>query len=156
MPHPICFDHINITLYNAIMAKDAIHDAVKNALIKDGWTILREQVHLSFGELEGYVDIAAQRLPIMAVRDNHQLLVEVKSFSGRSFMRQLQQAIGQYTLYRDMIELSGLTHHLVLAISDFVYDTYFARPATTLIMHRHRISLLVVQIESEEIFKWIE
>lgn len=59
------------------MAKDAIHDAVKNALIKDGWKITGEQVHISYGELEGYVDIAAEPTPIVAIRDDEEILVEV-------------------------------------------------------------------------------
>ncbi len=149
------FDLANPQLYNVAMAKDAIHDAVRNALIKDGWAILAEQVHLSYGELEGFVDIAAQREPIVAVRDNQKILVEIKSFSGRSFMREFQQAIGQYTLYRDMIELSELSYQLILAISESVYNTYFTRPATMVVTQRHQMHLLIVDIESEEIAKWI-
>ncbi len=39
------------------MANDLLHEAVKNALEKDGWTIVDEQVALRFGEIGGYVDL---------------------------------------------------------------------------------------------------
>lgn len=138
------------------MAKDAIHDAVKNALIKDGWTIIREHFQLSYGELEGYVDIAAERQPIVATRDNNRIVVEVKTFSGRSFMREFQQAIGQYELYRDLIELTQQDFQLILAVSDYVYNTYFTRPTTTLVIQRHQMHLLVINVKNEEVFKWVK
>ncbi|WP_340627206.1 element excision factor XisH family protein [Nodosilinea nodulosa] len=37
-------------------AKDLVHDAVKRALEKDGWTITDDPLFLRFGGLEMYID----------------------------------------------------------------------------------------------------
>ena len=43
-------------------ALDIYHDQVKNALIKDGWTITDDPLTIRFGRKVLYVDLAAQRL----------------------------------------------------------------------------------------------
>lgn len=135
------------------MALDSIHEAVKNALIKDGWTIVDEQVSLRFGEIGGYVDLEIERPPILAYKENERIFVEIKTFAGRSFVRDLQQAIGQYELYRDLIRYKALDHQLYLAVPQTVYDYYFVRPTTKRIIQDHNILLFVVDIEQERIVK---
>jgi len=135
------------------MANDLIHEAVKNALEKDGWTIIDEQVPLRFGEIGGYVDLEVELPAIIAVKNDERIFVEIKTFAGRSFVRDLQQAIGQYELYRDIIRYKALEHQLYLAIPQSVYDYYFVRPTTKRIIQDHNILLLVVDIDREEIVK---
>lgn len=53
-----------------------IHEAVKNALIKDGWTITADPYDLSYAEVSLAVDLAAEKL-IEATRNNQKILVEV-------------------------------------------------------------------------------
>jgi len=43
------------------MAKDKIHDQVKHALIKDGWTITDDPYTLKYGTDNSYPDFAAER-----------------------------------------------------------------------------------------------
>ncbi|NEN94936.1 MAG: xisH family protein [Moorea sp. SIO3I7] len=40
-------------------AKDIYHDTVKNALIKDGWTITNDPLSLKIGKKDIYIDLAA-------------------------------------------------------------------------------------------------
>jgi hypothetical protein len=85
-------------------AKDTYHNAVRFALVKDGWEILTEDYSLEYGGERLYVDIAAeksicskqQRFAIAAEKQGQKILVEVKSFLGRSFINDLEQAVGQY------------------------------------------------------------
>ncbi|MEP7199171.1 MAG: element excision factor XisH family protein, partial [Chloroflexota bacterium] len=42
-------------------AADIIHNAVKNALIKDGWTITDDQYTIGFEDVNVYADLAAER-----------------------------------------------------------------------------------------------
>jgi hypothetical protein len=64
------------------MAKALFHDAVRSALVKDGWTITDDPPTLPFGNRKLYVDLAAEKL-ITAEKLSHQIAVEVKSFTGR-------------------------------------------------------------------------
>lgn len=43
------------------MAKDIIHDAVKQALIKDGWTITDDPFRVQYEEFELFADLGAKR-----------------------------------------------------------------------------------------------
>jgi hypothetical protein len=43
------------------MAKDIIHDAVKNALIKDNWVITHDPFRVEYEELEIFADLAVEK-----------------------------------------------------------------------------------------------
>ena len=40
-------------------AKDAYHDTVKNALIKESWTITSDQLFIHFGGFDMYIDLVS-------------------------------------------------------------------------------------------------
>ncbi len=61
-------------------AKDIYHDTVKNALIKDGWTITDDPYRLSIGKRKMYVDLGAEKL-IAAEKDSRKIAVEIKSLA---------------------------------------------------------------------------
>lgn len=138
------------------MAKDAIHDSIKNALSKDGWAITAEFLQIEYEELEIFADIVAERQPIVAEKQDKKIIVEVKTFAGRSFIRELQQALGQYDLYAEIIALANLDYALYLAISSVIYETFFLRPGTQAVVQRRHLKLLVVDVEREEVRRWIE
>jgi predicted RecB family endonuclease len=138
------------------MAKDAIHDSIKNALIKDGWTITAEFLQVEYEELEIFADLVAEREPIVAEKQGKKIIVEVKTFAGRSFIRALQQALGQYDLYVDIIALAKLDYDLYLAVSSVIYETFFLRKGTHEVVQRRQLKLLVVDVEREEVVQWIE
>jgi predicted RecB family endonuclease len=80
-------------------AKDLYHDAVKSALIKEGWIITADPYKIKYREIDLYADLAAE-LPIAAERQGQKIVVEIKSFVGRSLMTDFHNAVGQYTVYR--------------------------------------------------------
>ena len=43
-------------------ARDLYHDAVKQALVKDGWTITDAPLHLKLGRKDMYIDLGPCRL----------------------------------------------------------------------------------------------
>ena len=105
-------------------AKDIYHDAVRFALIKDDWNILAENYTLEYGGDHLYVDIAAEK-SIAAEKNGQKILVEVKSFLGRSFFNDLENAVGQYIIYRDILEETASDFNLYLAISRGTYQSNF-------------------------------
>jgi hypothetical protein len=51
-------------------AKDVYHNAVRNALVKDGWTITHDPYTLTVGRRDVFVDLGAEK-PIAAERESH-------------------------------------------------------------------------------------
>ncbi|PPJ64743.1 hypothetical protein CUN59_03375 [Cuspidothrix issatschenkoi CHARLIE-1] len=80
-------------------AKDKFHDAVKNALIKEGWMITNDPLFIQFGGVDLYVDLGAEKM-LAAEKDNQKIAVEIKSFLGDSTISEFHQALGQLLNYR--------------------------------------------------------
>ncbi|MEQ9668213.1 XisH family protein [Coleofasciculus sp. G2-EDA-02] len=135
-------------------AKDIYHNAVRFALVKDGWEILTEDYTLEYGGDRLYVDIAAEK-SIAAEKQGQKILVEVKSFLGRSFINDLEQAVGQYVVYRDVLVETDLDFELYLAITQGTYKSYFQRQLAQMIINRNQVKLLIVDAENEVIVQWI-
>lgn len=69
------------------------------------------------------IKISSMHNSIRAVaieRDGRKILVEIKSFSGRSSICELQQAIGQYRMYVDVVELTELGYEVYLTARTFI------------------------------------
>lgn len=135
-------------------AKDLYHDAVKNSLIKDGWLIIADPYIIKYEDAELYADLAAEK-PIAAERQGRKIVVEIKSFVGKSQMYDFHNALGQYIVYRNLIQVSEPEYNLYLAIDDIVYLNFFQRPSVQLITNQNNLQLIVVDIHKEQILQWI-
>ncbi|WP_293142574.1 MULTISPECIES: XisH family protein [unclassified Microcoleus] len=135
-------------------AKDIYHNQVKNALLKDGWTITADPYFIKYEDAELYADLAAEK-PIAAQRQGQKIVVEIKSFVGRSLMYDFHGALGQYMVYRNLIQLTEPEYKLYLAIDDVVYKNFFQRKSIQLITKENKLLLMVVEMEKEEILQWI-
>lgn len=133
---------------------DIIHNAVKNALIKNGWSITDDPYVIQYRKTVLYADLGAER-PIAAERDGQKLVVEVKSFIGASKIQDLKEALGQYDIYRYLLEETAPDRKLYIAISNVAYNTFFTQDVTQLILNKHQLPIIVVGIETEEIMQWI-
>ncbi len=85
-------------------AKDLHHDAMRNALSKDGRTITNDPLTIQYEEIQVFADMAATKL-FAAERDARKIAVEVKSFISASPVRDLEVALGQYIVYRSFLTL---------------------------------------------------
>jgi XisH protein len=135
-------------------AKDIYHDAVKNALIKDGWLIVADPYIIKYEDAELYADLAAEK-PIAAERQGQKIVVEIKSFVGKSQMYDFHNALGQYIVYRNLIQVSEPEYNLYLAIDDIVYLNFFQRPSIQLIRRQNNLQLIIVDTQQEQIVQWI-
>ena len=134
---------------------DAYHDIVRNALVKDGWTITDDPFVIEFKGLRLYADLGAER-PLAAERDGEKIVVEIKVFNSPSLITELQRAVGQYGIYRTYLKRVNPERELYLAIAKDVYQDFFQRPAIEEIVSDHKISLLVFDPETEEVVQWIK
>jgi hypothetical protein len=133
---------------------DFIHDAVKRALIKDGWTITADPYVIRYEEVRVFADLAAERL-LALERGDRKIAVEIKSFLGRSPIHDLEVALGQYALYQGLLEVTAPDRRLYLAVGDVVYSDLFEQKAVQLIVRRYQLALIVVNLETEEVVRWI-
>lgn len=84
--------------------RDSIHDAVKAALVQDGWESTDDPYVITYGERFLFVDLGAEDHQeivgsfIGATRANVRIAVEIKELRGQSVIVELEQAIGQYVL----------------------------------------------------------
>jgi hypothetical protein len=142
-------------LYTVVMsAKDIIHDAVKNALIKDGWHITNDPLTIVYEDATVFADLGAERI-IAAERGTERIAVEIKSFVGVSALHELEIALGQYILYLNLLAETDPMRKLYVAISDVVYETIFQRPSFLFMRERVQMPLIVTDVEQEVILKWI-
>ena len=137
-----------------MLAKDIYHNAVKTALVKDGWTIVADPYKIRYEDAELFADLAAEK-PIAAERDGETIVVVVKSFLGASPMQDFHQALGQYILYRDLISLTEPKYYLYLAIKESTYKNLFLLSFSKAVVEENQLKLLVMNMEKEEILLWI-
>ncbi|MDJ1172104.1 XisH family protein [Roseofilum sp. BLCC_M154] len=134
-------------------AKDTYHDAVKNALIKEGWTITADPYPIKYEEVKLVADLASQKT-IAATRQERQIVIEIKSFLSRSPMREFETALGQYLIYKTFLSINQPDCEIYLAIGKDIYQKFFEQLAIQLIIQTYKVLLLVVDLNQEEITKW--
>ncbi len=135
-------------------AKDIYHDTVKRALQKDGWTITHDPFPLQIGRKRLSADLGAERL-INAEKGTQKIVVEVKSFVGRSDVKDLEQALGQYILYRQVLNEMRSDRSLYLAISQAIFNSVFTIELGQVLLKNQIIKLIVFDDKSEVIVQWI-
>jgi hypothetical protein len=135
-------------------ALDYCHPHIVHALEKDGWVVDDREVRVRTGERTVYIDLFASR---QANGSRQQiLLAEIKCFPDRnSTTRDLYIAVGQYIIYRAVLDEIGDTTTLYLVVPQTVYETIFDTAVRRAISD-NRIKVLVINIDTERIVQWIE
>ena len=136
-------------------AKDKIHDAIKNALIKDGWIITHDPFTIEYKDEYLYADLAAER-PLAAERGDEKIIVEIKSFTGPSAMHDFKIALGQFMIYLSLLTEIAPEYELYLAVTDTAYYTDFQRAIIQFVVRQNQLRLIVVNVDVEEIVTWIK
>lgn len=133
--------------------RDRHHARVRAALEKDGWTITHDPLHLRWGPRDLYVDLGAEQL-VAAERGALKIAVEIKMFSGTSAVEDLQQALGQFVMYHDVLARLEADRTLYLAVAVDVRDELFDEPLGRLLLENSRLRLLVFNPTTEVITSW--
>ncbi|MEO8396749.1 MAG: element excision factor XisH family protein [Chloroflexota bacterium] len=135
-------------------ALDQCHEHVVHALTKAGWTVEPKPFavkvtrgHTLFIDLEASQEYESGERVI--------LLVEVKCFpEDSSDTSELYTAIGQYLIYRSLLNQQHIEADLYLAIPIEAYQSVFARMATNAIAE-NRIKIVIVDMDREVIIQWL-
>ncbi len=137
-------------------ARDIYHNHVRQALIKDGWAITDDPLKLLIGGRDLYVDLGAERL-LAAERAGRRIAVEVKSFVSKSPVADLEEALGQYTLYHDILldTETEADRILYLALRRSAFKALFEEPIGQVLLKNNRLRLLVFDPRRKEIVQWI-
>jgi hypothetical protein len=133
---------------------DFIHRSVKNALIADGWRVTDDPYIIEYLKTRLYADLGAEKA-IAAERGEQKIVIEVKSFLGASKFQDLKEALGQYDIYRYLLEETAPERKLYVAISNEAYSNFFSQEVIKLILDKHQLPLIIVDINQEEVLKWI-
>ncbi|NJM49240.1 MAG: fatty-acid oxidation protein subunit alpha [Alkalinema sp. RU_4_3] len=134
-------------------ARDVFHEAVKQALIKDGWRNI-EPMTLRYDLTKLEIDLAADRF-FAAQKANTQIAVEVKSFGAPSVVYEFHQAIGQYVNYRMVLRRVQPERIPYLSLSVEVYERAFKSDFFRDSLEEHRVNLILVDALSQEIVTWM-
>ncbi len=138
------------------MARDIYHNTVRQALEADGWTITHDpySITLPFSGQNLYVDLGAERI-LAAERSGSQIAVEIKSFLGRSQIDDLENALGQYLLYRSILQRTDSERQLYLAVTTGVYAGILSSPLGRVAIEDYALKLVVFQADEARIQRWI-
>ena len=134
-------------------ARDRLHDAVRNALVRDGWTITHDPLRLTSGRRSLYVDLGAERL-LAAEKGTLRIAVEIKTFSGPSDIDSLEQAMGQHVLYRALLSTQDPGRLLFLAVPDDVWNTLFQEPIGVTALEHALDRVICFNPVEERIIQW--
>jgi hypothetical protein len=136
------------------MARDLIHYACREALEKDGWTITHDPFVLKTGGFRVEMDLAAEQV-FAAERGTEHIVVEVKSFIGKSKLTDFYDAKGKYDMYKRGLKRTQTQRKLYLAIEKRIYESFFQKPLIAETIEDEHIALIVFDAETKIIEQWI-
>jgi hypothetical protein len=136
-------------------ARDFYHDAVVRALIADGWAITHDPLTLALGGRDLFVDLGATCITVGAEREGQQIAVEIKSFLSPSPMRDLEDAVGQFVVYRSVLAQVEAERTLYLAIPQRTFEGVFAERVGQVVVSGAAMRLVVFDEHRERIVRWV-
>ena len=132
------------------------HGAVIRALRDDGWTITHDPYQLAFGGRDLFIDLGAEKPVLAATRGQDLIAVEVQSFTMPSFVRALEEALGQYAVYRALLAEVDPGRKLYMAVPRRVHDQLLVELFGQTIIQRLAVKVMVFDEATEKVLRWVE
>jgi hypothetical protein len=136
-------------------ARNIYHAAVVQALQADGWTVTHDPLPIPYGERRLFIDLGAERMTIGAERGSERIAVEIASFVADSPVRDLQEAVGQFVVYRALLAQTEPDRALFLGVATRVYDSVWSEPVGQLVAAEVRLRFLVFDPNEQKVVRWI-
>jgi hypothetical protein len=135
------------------MAKDLFHQAVKQALIKDGWTITNDPLTIRIDRVKLEIDLGAEKV-FAAEKNGQKIAVEVKSFINPSTINDFHNALGQFLNYRLALQITESKRTLYLEVPIDIFNTFFQERFTQAVIEQYDLKILAYEPNTEEIITW--
>jgi hypothetical protein len=135
------------------MAKDLFHQVVKNALIKDGWTITSDPLTIRIDRVKLEIDLAAEKV-FAAEKDGKRIAVEVKSFINPSAINDFHGALGQFLNYRLALQMTEPSRILYLAVPIDIFNSFFQERFTQAVIKEYDLKFFAYDPNIEVILEW--
>ncbi len=97
-----------------------------------------------------FVDLGAEEI-IAAEKAGRKVAIEIKSFLGQS----LETAVGQFIVYRDVLQETGSDRELYLAVTEETFLKVFEAAVGKLLIRREKLRVIVFDPSIEEIKRWL-
>ena len=133
--------------------RDVYHDYVKQALVREGWQITHDPLAFKSDPALS-TDLGAER-PIAASRGNKKIAVEIKSFLKGSQVSELEKAMGQYELYRWLLQEVEPDRTLYVAVPVHAYEGIFSQAIGKMVLDKLQMRLIVYPMSGEGALLWI-
>ncbi|NEO58636.1 MAG: fatty-acid synthase [Okeania sp. SIO3B5] len=101
-----------------------------------------------------YADLGAKKL-LAAQKEGQKIAVEIKSFLSPSPINDLEQALGQYIIYTQILSDQQPECLLYLAITEDIFSGFFSEELPQSVIRFNQVKLLIFKPETEEIVEWI-
>lgn len=135
------------------MAKDLFHQVVKNALIKDGWTITNDPLTIRIDRVKLEIDLTAEKV-LAAEKDGIKIAVEIKSFINPSAINEFHAALGQFLNYRIALQMTEPMRILYLAVPIDIFNSFFQERFTQEAIKQYDVKIFAYHPTTEVILEW--
>jgi hypothetical protein len=135
-------------------ALDRSHEVVRRALQKDSWTITHDPLSITVDNRRVHIDLGAEKL-LLAEKETRQIAVEIKMFTGASKVNDLEQALGQYMLYRIFLRRKHPLRELYLAVPQDIINDLFRQVIGEAFLTEEDGHIFGFDAEKEEIIEWL-
>jgi hypothetical protein len=127
---------------------------VIRALAADGWKVTDDPLTVGYGGRNLFVDLGADKGTVAAEKAGEKIAVEIQSFLNPSILFDLEHAVGQYMVYRVLLEKTHPARALFLAVTAEIFDVLMDEPIARLVLEKLMIRLLVFDDGTERIIQW--
>ncbi len=132
--------------------RDSYHDIVKQALIREGWTVTHDPYPIK-SDPKLAIDLGVERI-IAAEQGLEKIAVEIKSFANSSQVADLENAVGQYTIYDIFLKKLEPDRKLFLAVPRHAFFNIFSREVGQITVKKLGLRLIIYSILDEEPLQW--
>jgi hypothetical protein len=136
-------------------AIDQCEPQIIRALQKQGWIITHQpypiRIEKSRTRSHVYADLRLENLQ----SQQSAIIIEIKCFpENRSLMDEIQQAVGQYIIYRNALKLNKVVMPVYLAVPQTIYESFFRKPLMQGVIEDTQLKIVVIDLDNEEVISW--